>query len=179
VLNAPDGVFIVSSLSGTGAVSPQGTNRPSNVMDCSWEFHMRHRVVLPSESVQQPNHQPRFQPNGTYGASSQTEVLGMSPGLRAFQLDHMINNPTAQATTTNALSAMRMEWFYIDPRGSVDALQVSIGAKSPSHSSTAVQDHLDNSQIVVRKMIPTARKTARIMVLFTISRFGSSGSVDL
>jgi len=117
VLNAPDGVFNVNSLSGTGAVSPQGTYRPSNVMDCNWEFHIRHRVVLPSESVQHPNHQPRFQPNGTYGASNQTEVLGMFLGLRAFQLDHRIKSPAAHATTTNAFNAMRMGWFYINPRG--------------------------------------------------------------
>ena len=136
MLNAPDGVLIVSSPSGTGAVSPQGTNRPSNVMDCSWEFHMRHRVVVPSESVQQPNHQPRFRPNGTYGASSQTEVLGMFLGLRAFQLDHRISKPTAQATTTNALSAMRMGWFYISTEVGVDALQGSIGDKSRLHSLT-------------------------------------------
>jgi hypothetical protein len=36
-------------------------------------------------------------------------------------------------------------------------------------------DHLDKTQIVARNMIPTTRN----MVIFTISRFGSSGSVDL
>ena len=117
MLKAPDGVFNVNSLSGTGAVSPQGTYRPSNVMDRNSEFHIRHRVALPSESVQQPNHQPRFQPNATYGASNQTEVLGMFRGLRAFQSDHRTKSKTAHAPTANALNTMRMGWFYINPRG--------------------------------------------------------------
>jgi hypothetical protein len=39
-------------------------------------------------------------------------------GLRAFQLDYRIKSPTAHATTTNDLGAMRMGWFYINLRGS-------------------------------------------------------------
>jgi hypothetical protein len=130
VLNAPDGVLNVNSLSGTGAVPPQGTYRPSNALDCNWEFHIRQRVVLPSGSVQQPNHQPRFQPNGTYGASNHAEVLGMFLGLRALQLDHRIKSPTAHATTTNAFSAMRMGRFYINSWGVSMSRGDSIGVIS-------------------------------------------------
>lgn len=119
VPNAPDGFFKLNSLSETGAVPLQGTYRPSNVTDCNSAFYIRHRLVLPSESVQQPNHQPRFQPNGTYGASSQTEVLGMLLGLRAFQLDHRINSPTTQAESNSILNATRMERFYISAVRSV------------------------------------------------------------
>jgi len=69
------------------------------------EMEYRHNIAA-GLGFQQPNHQPRFQPNGTYGAFNQTEVLGMFLGLLAFQLDHRIKSPTAHATTTNALSAV-------------------------------------------------------------------------
>src|SRR6516164_6409228 len=106
--DAPDGLFKCNSLSETGGVPLQGTYRPSNVTDCNSEFHIRQRLDLPSVSVQQPNHQPRCQPNGTYGAFSQTELLGMFLGLRAFQLDHRIKSKTTNPTIMIALNAVRI-----------------------------------------------------------------------